>query len=672
MSDINIHNNAQNQNQAASAQFGIGVPLGNIEAGSSQLIEILNLLTTDEENESGTVSFINDEGIEETLTLHRMTNPETGELEIVGINSTQTELEEIARQLANGGGTTDSGVQIQSYRDELNNRIEGLLSIGELRDINAAEAALNAGASVSDFDQQFQNLENELLSLESQLNGFGNALDLGLLGAVTSSLLGSLGDFSNGDIDDMRTITIGEGDNARTIRVANNRTLAELLYGSNGLDQDPDMLNDEDYFLRAGIDDLVDFLPSVAENTVGSNAAAVVALQLMIASGRNASKETQERQSDKNGNEIIDASAPMPIMMSGFTTSASALFGLTQQLTGMVTSNVSSFVGDEDNPGLLSFDIQSINVNGEDLQIRVPTGDLAKMIFMPQAVESLDPNDPSDAAKIRAINQFAMQNGFVNQLNIPVQEFNNFLANNQNAIASEIQTIIASHVLSNPALIEAKNKFSQAKQRFENFKAQIAPITSAIDSKTTALNDKDVQKASLEAALAQLSADPNADPAQITQLQTDIAAADAEITTLNAELTALNDQLAQLDAQKAQIQQELQNEVTNYSNILTQLTESSEAEIVDEVVNDEISEALGDTASQLEEAKGSLSTFITDPESGLISQLEDLINGQLAPDFGSVDQQMDMRRLIALIFIFSMLAQSEWDEQQAEVDYSNF
>lgn len=657
----------------ANPLYGIHGPISDIGDSSAQIIGVLDSILSPEAN-NGTISHIDDDGFTRTFNLHTRVNSDTGETEHIAAETVESSLAHIAYKLNNSNSSSTQNIsdEITDYKTNIANQIDDLLSNSELSAINSAEAAIDSTASIDSFDQSIQALQSQLLSLEGQLNGFNNSFDLGIINSISHSLIGGI-NAPVADQDNLESITLPDG---TAVKISNERNLFEVLFGSDGLESDPDRINDPDYLLSLGATDLTAVLSNVAQNNLSQSAKSLLATQFMLASKNNARGDLKKRSIGKDGQAIV-SNKPAPVLMSSFTPASAALLGIANRLSNTISSNVNHLVGDGEQAGLLTWKAQTINIAapGEPIklvELNMPTGGFVSKFFMPSPVADLDPNDPKDAQLLRDIDSYLQREGLTNGLNLPIADFNEFVQNNSSQIQAQIQTIINENIFQDPQLIQAKAEMHSAQVAFNDFKTNLKNTKAQKDSKTDEITDKKSQKSSLEAALAAARAEASPDQTVIDQLEKDIVNSDQEILDLERELDSINRDMNNLMDQKAGLQSGLENKMLAYSDMLTGKVDDDnglEDRIQSEAIDDNLDSKIDDLSQNVRNAAIEMTNTITDPDNGVIQSLEDLVNGNLNPELQASEEEM--RYLAVLMLLLSTLAAGEWDYNEAEANRYN-
>lgn len=636
--------------------IGVEGAIGNIQDQASALDRVVNSILNPTEGE-GTITHVNDDGFEQIFTLHTITNDD-GVQETVAVETIESQIAHASYALSQGH--TDVDDQIDNYRAAISNQVSEILSVSEQRGIDNAELAIDATASIDDFENSIDSLLALTGDLESQLNNLAGILNLGLLNSISSSAIGNINSNSSQNLDSLQTITLADG---RTVKKTNDRTLLEAVFGANGLAQDPEAIDDPNYLINAGADDLLAILSNVAGDNLVGDVSNLLAIQNTHANQTMWEQSLQKRGVDRQGNAVINNNLPVT-GMSSFTPASAALLGFAQQLSDMVNSGVGSLIGEN---GLLDFDLRSVNVaaEGEDpvmVNMRFAADERMAEIFMPSPSEDLDPNNPADAEKLALIDQYLLENGHTNQINIPVADFNQFIQDNQAQIMSQIQSTILQSFVDNPQILQARAELAVAQQEFDNYKNRLEGTRDSLDNKSQALDAKSLERATIETNLQQAITAANPDTALIDQLRANLDTVNDDIDTLNNEIDALNQELDNLRNQQEQIQSNLRDKAVAFSDILTGNVDGPnglEGE-VQNAINDNLDSRIDQLRTEVTQAGEDLAVDILHSEDGLFDGLEDLITGELNPDITSADQ-IDMRELIKLMFILSIFAQNEWD-----------
>ena len=615
---------------------------------TSEIIQILDSLLNPQESNSDSSFSYNLNGVDVVFNIDDVATNSTGEV-ITGTPTVQSALEYIAAQLADTDNqelVNEIQGHLDNYSQSFANKVNDLLSIGEARNINNLETAINSNASSTTFDTQVAALETALSDQISQLSEIDSLITSNLMGTMGSDLIGNVGKAGS----EFTEIDLGNG---QVIRFPDNITLANTIYGLNGLDASINA------GINGGLDDYISSLLYNADEGVMKNVEGLIVSQFMEASKTNIRLELAKRpeiKEEKNG-EVETPKQPIPPAMQSFTPWAAAALGIAKELSGQVETSGEKFFGTEEGKeGALAWKTEKVNIAPEGqeavyINMKTPIGSISEQLFQPFPVDEIQ--NPQIQSMF---DDYLLREGHVNKVNMPIQDFNQFLQDNIPQIKAQIQQMVIQNLVNNPQVLTAKLAVQSAKQDLSQLRINLGQKSDQLSNFSQTKANKEAQKSQLQAALQQPGADTVAINDQLNAL-------DQEINSLQSDMANLQDEISVLGNQEKIIQKNVTDALIDYSDLVTDKIDNQiEADIATEIGNI-IDPELSQLQTDLENAHQSLANDITG-QGGALEQLTDLINDNLiSPDFtGNED---NLRGFSSKLLLLMILDEGSWEDNRA-------
>lgn len=636
--------------------------LGNTEAVRGDIQDALTRLLNVVDNTAGSEGQSLTANIDGEMMNVQVIQLEDGSTQKIAVQTIDSRAKQIAaeikKQIAQASESLDD--ETQAYKQELLNKIDSLLSKKQKIDIDNLETKIDINAD--NFDDSILALEKSLESTFGSLNTFDDNLTLDKLSYQTLSILADPSKSYGASLADSKEV-------GQVQKINDTRSLFDILYGANGFDNSNINTADEaQLFIEGGLDDRSQFIGDLVKGKLKNGVNSLIATEMLVAGNVNASFQTRKlSEKQQTSSEII------PPQISSFTTSALIMKSLSQKLIDKVDSTFND-QGDNSLSELLAWKKEKVQINIDGkvqaIEVHIPQGELARQLFMPIPVKKdLSINEQ------KAFMKFSQEEYVANKnvLNSSINDFNKNLDSTLNSMQVAIQSKIDSFLGTNSELSTAKEEYLTAKELYNTNKFELDAKQSELKNLQTQIDNLEQENSDLiqEQIKAQskldslLSKETDEDiTAEVAELAAQISSLTGQISVNNDSITAkisskisASNSIAQLEASQEGLKLDYKNKLVNFSDVTTSQIDTSLKANVSKTVEAKLDTNL----SGLKESyKKDITATANLVETTLTPKIQELFNGK---DQVQSDADKDeIRRLILLMFFFSFIESSEWDE----------